>query len=54
MHILNKFTEEYDVILDGFKNHLKLSVGHMLTIDVICEKLNHWYLKNKRIKKKIK
>ena len=49
IHVLNNLFEEYNVILDGLENHLTVTGENALTIDSICEKLNHRY---KRIKSK--
>ena len=54
IHILNYLLKEYDVTLDRLENHLTVSGDNVLTIDIIHEKLNHWYekkLKTKRRKK---
>ena len=44
---LNNLSEEYDVILNGLGNHLMATGDDALTIDSICEKLNHRYEKIK-------
>ena len=49
IHVLNNLPEEYDVILDGLENRLMATGENALTIDSICEKLNHRY---ERIKSK--
>ena len=56
IHLLNNLPKEYDIILDGLKNHLMASGDNVLKIDVIHEKLNHWYekIKNKNYKKREK
>ena len=48
IHVLNNLPNEYDVILDGFENHVTLSGDDSLTIEVICEKFKHWYEKIKK------
>ena len=54
-HVLNHLPKEYDVILDGLKNCLTVSVDDALTIEIIHEKWNHWYKKLKtKMKKKEK
>ena len=40
IHVLNNLSEEYNVILDGIENHLTSSGYEVLTIEVICKKLN--------------
>ena len=54
-HVLNNLPKEYDIILDELENCLMAHEDDVLTIDVICEKLNHRYktIKNKK-KKKVK
>ena len=52
IHVLNNLPEEYNVILDGLKNRLMATGENALTIDLICEKLNHRYKKSKVRKKK--
>ena len=46
-HVLNNVPKEYDMILVGLENHLALSHPIMLTIKVMCKKLNHQYEKSK-------
>ena len=47
IQVLNNLPMEYNVILDGLKNHLTASGNNMLTVEIIHEKLNHWYKKIK-------
>ena len=47
IHVLNNLPKEYDVILDGLENRLTATRENALTIDSICEKLNHRYEKIK-------
>ena len=39
IHILNNFSKEYHVLLDGLENHLKGTGENDLAIDSICIKL---------------
>ena len=39
IHILNNFSKEYHVFLDGLENHLMATGNNALTIDSICIKL---------------
>ena len=43
IHILNNFPKEHDRILNGLKNFLTASGDNVLTINMICKKLNHQY-----------
>ena len=52
VHVLNNLPKEYDVILNGLENGLKVTGDDALTIDSICEKLNHRYKKIKSKKEK--
>ena len=45
IHILNNLPKDYNVILDGLENHLMVIRDDVLTINVICKKLSHWYKK---------
>ena len=47
IHVLNNLLEVHDVILDGLKNRHTATGDDALTIDSICEKLNHRYEKIK-------
>ena len=47
-HVLNNLPKEYNLIL-GLEIHLSLIGVDVLTIDVICKKIDHQY---KKIKKK--
>ena len=47
IHVLNILPEEYDVILYRLENGLMMTGDDALTIDLICEKLNHRYNKIK-------
>ena len=51
IHISNNLPKEYDVILDGLKNHLMATRENALIIDTIHKKLNHRYEKIKSEKK---
>ena len=46
-HDLNNLPEEYDAIFDGLENHQTLTSPDALTMEVIHDKLNDWYEKNK-------
>ena len=52
IHVLNNLPNEYYVILHGLKYCLMVSRDNVLTIEVICEKLNHQYKKNKNKEKR--
>ena len=52
IHILNNSPKEYDIILNELKNCFMVSREGVLTMDIISEKLNHWYKKIKNKKKK--
>ena len=52
IHVLNNLTKENGVILDGLENHLTVTGDDSLTIDLICEKVNHRYKKIKIKKRK--
>ena len=55
VHVLKNFPKRYDIILNGLEDHLMASGDNVLTIDIIREKLNHWYEKIKtKMKKKEK
>ena len=43
IQVLNNVPNEYDVILDGVKNHLTSSGSDALTMEVISEQLNNSY-----------
>ena len=45
IHVLNNLPKENDLILDVPENYLTLSRDDELSIEVIFEKLNHWYKK---------
>ena len=47
IHVLNNLLKEYDVIFDGLENCLTATRENILTIDSICEKMNHSYEKIK-------
>ena len=49
IHVLNNLPEGYDIILNELENPLTMPGDDALTIDSICEKLNHRY---ERIKSK--
>ena len=51
IYLLSTLPKEYGIILDRLTNHLMASGDNVLTIDIICEKLNHWYEKNENKKK---
>ena len=46
-HFKNNLPNEYDVVLDGLDNHLMATGDNVLTINMICKKLNHQYEKIK-------
>ena len=52
IHVLSNLPEDYDVF-DGLENHFTVMGKNALTINVIHEKLNHWYkkIKNKKHEK---
>ena len=52
IYISNTLPNDYDVILNGLENCLKATRNSTLTIDVICNALNHQYKKIKSKKKK--
>ena len=55
IHFLNNLSKEYDLIFNGLENYLMVSGDNVLTIDVICKKLNYWYKKLKtKMNKKLK
>ena len=43
IRVLHNLPKEYNKIVGGLENHLTLSRDNALTIEVICEKLNHQY-----------
>ena len=47
IHILNNLPKVYSMILDGLENCLTATGKNALTIDSICNKLNHRYKKIK-------
>ena len=47
IHIFNNLPEEHDEILDSLENCLMPTGTDVLLIEVIHEKLNHWYEKLK-------
>ena len=47
IHVLNNLPKENDEVLDGLENCLMASGYNVLPIDIIWEKLNHWYEKTK-------
>ena len=47
IYIPNNFLQDYDIFLDTLKNCLIVSRNNVLTVDVICKKLNQWYKKYK-------
>ena len=49
INILNNLPEDYSVIVDGLENHLMAARDNVLTMNMICKKLNHRYKKRKRI-----
>ena len=51
IHVMNILPEEYGVILDGLENCLTANGDNVLTIEVICRKVNHHC---KKIEMKIK
>ena len=53
IHVLNNLPKDYNVILNGLENHLMVMGDDMLTINMICEKLNYQYkkIKNKKEQK---
>ena len=53
VHILNNLPKDYDLILDGLENCLRVTRDDALTIDVIREKWNHRckQVKNKKEEK---
>ena len=47
INILNNLPEDYSVIVDGLENHLMAARDNVLTMNMICKKLNHRYKKRK-------
>ena len=54
IHVLNNLPDDYNVILDGLENCLMVTRDDVLTIDVMCEKLNHAVTKKSKTKKREK
>ena len=52
IHALNNLPKDNDVILDGLGNNLMMTRDDVLTINVICKKLNHWNEKFKSKKRR--
>ena len=52
IYVLNNLPKEYYAILDGLENHLTMTGDDVLTINLICERMNHRYKKLKEKKKK--
>ena len=54
IHTLNILHKEYNVILNGFENQLTLTDCDAWTIEMIQDKLNHYYEKSRAKRKKTK